>query len=336
MKGLLLALLFCVAPNAHAACTVSAESANLGSDTSFELEAAPTPATQTASGLRCDPALVGVGTPVHIKAQVAGGLPGGAGVLTGPDGITIPFRLATTPNGTPLANGNEVVFVSQSSLIGGLLGLFSGPGSSIPMYVDAGPASALKAGVYAGTVGLRWYYYTCSGIGILGICLGQSSSSGFGVDLLGNVTTWGSGAPALVNVTLTVTADCAITAPDVDFGSAPLVVAFSPVTQTLHVRCTRDQPYVVGLSDGTHAAGNQRRLQNGANHLLYEVVNATTSSRWGSIGAERRSSSDAEVNGGVLDGVSTQGFVYRAEILQTQPTPPAGLYTDDVQVLVEF
>ena len=42
------------------------------------------------------------------------------------------------------------------------------------------------------------------------------------------------------------------------------------------------------------------------------------------------------MNGGVLDGVSTQGFIYRADILPSQPTPPAGLYTDDVQVLVEF
>jgi spore coat protein U-like protein len=221
-------------------------------------------------------------------------------------------------------------------LIGGLLGLFSGPGSSIPLYVDAGPASALKAGVYTGTVVLRWYYYTCSGIGVLGVCLGQSSSSGFSVNLLGQVTNWGVGTPALLDIVLTVTADCAISAPNVDFGSAPLVSAFDPVTQTLQVRCTRDQPYVVGLTDGSHALGSQRRLQNGPNHLLYELYNAATNARWGANGVERRSSGDADINGGLLDGVSTQGFVYRAEILSSQPTPPAGVYTDDVQVLVEF
>lgn len=336
MKGIVLALLLCIAPGAHAACTVSSASANLGSQSSFALEAAPTAATQTASGLSCDPALIGLATPAHIKVQVSTGLPGGVGTLTGPDGITLPFRVATTPNGTPLADGNEVVFVSQASLVGGLLGLFAGPSSSIPLYVDAGPATALKAGTYTGTVALRWYYYTCSGIGALGICLGQSSSPGFGVNLLGQVTNWGSGTPALLNVALTVTADCAITAPDVDFGSAPLVSAFDPVTQTLYVRCTRDQPYTVGLSDGTHALGTQRRLQGGANLLLYELFDATTSARWGSVGAERRASADADVNGGVLDGISAQGFTYRAEILSSQPTPPAGLYTDDVQVLVEF
>lgn len=331
-----LAVLLMLSPGAKAACSLYAAAADLGSYTSLALEAAPTATTQTGSGLSCDPGLIGVGTPAHIKALVESGVPGGVGTLTGPGGIILPFHLATSAGGASLANGNEVVFVSQTALVSGLLGLFSGPNSSIPMYLDAGPATALKAGVYTGAVSLRWYYYTCSGIGALGVCLGQSKSSGFTVNLLGGVSSWGTGDPAVINITLTITADCLIDAPDVDFGSVPLVIAFSPVTQTLNVRCTRDQPYTVGLSDGGHVLGGQRRLQGGSEYLLYELYKSNTNARWGSVGTERRDSSDAEINGSLLDGLSSQGFVYRAEISTSQPTPSAGTYTDNVQATIEF
>ncbi len=334
-------LLFIVAllgaPGVEAACSVSAASANLGSYTSLALESAPTGDTQTASGLACDPGLIGIGTPAHIKALIESGLPGGSGVLTGPDGITVSFRLATSAGGTPLGNGDEVVFVSQTALISALLGLFSGPNSSIPMYVRAGPGSALKAGVYTGVVAVRWYYYTCSGIGALGICLGQSSSPGFTVNLLtGQVTNWGSGQATLINISLIVTADCLIDAPDIDFGSAPLVSVFNPVTQTINVRCTRDQAYQVGLTDGLHALNGQRLLQGGSGSLAYEIYKSGTTARWGGLGGERRSNTDADVNAGTPDGTSSQGFVYRAEISASQPTPPPGMYVDSVQVTVEF
>lgn len=331
----LLLLAFTCAPTL--ACTVSGGTASLGSQTSVAIESTAAGPVQANSGLVCEPALLGVGTPVHIRADIATGLPGGTGTLTGPDGLTVNFQVRRNVGDPALQNGNQVIFVSTTQLVGGLLWLFSGPGGSVPLYVSAGPGTALKQGIYEGSFALRWYYYNCTDLGILGACLGTLlRSPGFTVNVLGGVSNWGTGTLATVNVSLEITRDCLIDAPDLDFGDAPLASAFDPVTQTLYIRCTRDITYQVGIGDGMHSAAGQRRMHQGGQHLAYEIHKSQTNDRWGSVGAQRRASTGADLNGANHNGLVQQGFQYRATVLPGQPTPPPGIYTDTLQVVVEF
>ncbi|MFX6334776.1 spore coat protein U domain-containing protein, partial [Acinetobacter baumannii] len=88
----------------------------------------------------------------------------------------------------------------------------------------------LPAGTYTDTIGLNWAWHLCAA-GIGPVCVyddGTASSS--------------------VNVTLTVLKDCFIdSAPDLSFGSAALVSAFTAVNQNIGVRCTLNATYTIGF-----------------------------------------------------------------------------------------
>ncbi|ELY7542542.1 spore coat U domain-containing protein [Cronobacter turicensis] len=135
-------------------------------------------------------------------------------------------------------------------------------------------------------------------------------------------------------VTLTVTNDCStITAPNLNFASAPLVKDFAPVSQTIAITCTKGSTYTVGINNGNNAVGSVRNMASGANRLSYEIYKGSTTNRWGVSGTERWASTSASQ-------VSTDGLLksyqYTARILATQNTPPAGSYTDTLVVDVAF
>ncbi|WP_110685156.1 Csu type fimbrial protein [Salinicola aestuarinus] len=186
------------------------------------------------------------------------------------------------------------------------------------------PAAAgnLSAGTYTDTLTIVWRWSVCREIGLGGLCLGAPRT--------GNAT-------SVINLTLTIAPDCIVQAPDVDFGSAPLISGFEPVTQTLLVRCTKGQSFSVGIDNGQHAAGGQRRMAAGGDYLAYEIFQGPASTtRWGNSGGARRASTSAETNPGAGTGITAQGFIYRAEILTDQATPPPGAYSDTLVVDIAF
>ena len=96
-----------------------------------------------------------------------------------------------------------------------------------------------------------------------------------------------------LTVNLTVSNDCTITAPNIAFGSAPVISAFTPVTgQTINLACTKGSAYTVGLSDGQNpvSVGGRRRMISGSNYLAYDIFKSAGTTRWGSVGAARRAS----------------------------------------------
>lgn len=310
---------------AEAACTTSTTSIDLGSYSSYTVAAAPQSGSGSA-GLQCDVLLAAL-TAHYVGLQVDAS----TFRLTGPGGNQIAYSVALTPNGTALGIG---AFQNLSSL--SLVSLFSGTNSSIPIYVRAAATSSLRAGTYSGFVDLRWYYSVCA-VGVAA-CLSYSASPGF-VRPIPLVTpiNWGTGTAVRVNIELRVENDCVITAPDLDFGQAPLAASFNPVTRTILIRCSAGAAYTVGLDDGQHASGSVRRMASGANHLQYEIYKGASSpDRWGMIGSARRSSADAESGAGVYDSATQQGFSYRAAILPGQPALPQGSYSDTIRVDVAF
>lgn len=319
-----LAALFAFTPQTAFACTVATTSTNLGSASSYVVAASSQQASGSA-GLSCDILLAALTTHyVGLRVDAS------TFQLTGPGGSTIGYEASLTPGGAALTVGN---FQNLSSF--SLVSLFSGTSNSIPIYIRTIPTAGLRAGTYSGFLDLRWYYSVCS-LGVA-VCLAYSSSPGFVRPILLTPLDWGSGTPVRVNVTLTVENDCIINAPNVDFGTAPLVGSFSPVTRTIQIRCSAGAAYTVGLDDGGHASGGQRRMASGGNFLSYELYKGISSpDRWGVSGGARRSSASAETNPLILDSLTAQEFVYRAAILPGQPTPPAGQYSDTIRVDVEF
>jgi spore coat protein U-like protein len=312
-------------PAAAEACTTSTASIDLGSHSSYAVGTDPQAASGSA-GLQCDILLAAL-TAHYVGLRVDAS----TFRLTGPGGAQIAYTAALTSNGAPLTVGN---FQNLSSL--SIVSLFAGTSNSIPIYIRTGAAPALRAGTYTGFIDLRWYYSVCS-IGVA-VCLSYSASPGFvrPVPLI-NPINWGTGTAVRVNIELRVENDCIITAPDLDFGQAPLAGSFNPVTRTILIRCSAGAAYTVGLDDGDHPAGGVRRLQSGANHLNYEIYKTASSpDRWGAIGGARRGSGTAETGAGVYDSLTTQGYTYRAAILPGQATPPAGSYSDTIRVDVDF
>lgn len=314
-----------LAAGAAHACTTAAASTDLGSQSSY---VAATSASQGSgsAGLSCNILLAALTTHyvgLRIDASTFR--------LTGPGGSQIAYTASLTANGPPLSVGS---FQNLSSL--SIVSLFAGTNNSIPIYFRTTATAGLRAGTYTGFVDLRWYHSVCS-LGVAA-CLAYSNSPGFVRPLPPLVPLdWGSGTAVRVNVELRIANDCIITAPTLDFGSAPLVGRFDPVTRTILIRCSTDAAYSVGLDDGSHPAGAQRRMQSGGNFLAYEIYKtATSSDRWGAAGAARRPSASADANAGVYDSLTAQAFTYRAEILSGQATPPAGNYSDRIRIDVEF
>ncbi|MBJ7438013.1 MAG: spore coat protein U domain-containing protein [Sphingopyxis sp.] len=312
-------------PSQALACTVASASSNLGSTSSY-VAANSAQQGSGSSGLSCDILLAAL-TPHYVGLAVDGS----TFQLSGPGGKTIAFAVSLTPGGTPLTVGS---FQNLSSL--SLVGLFSGTNNSIPLYIRTTPTAGLRAGIYTGHIDLRWHYSVCS-LGVAA-CLSFSASPGFvrPVPLLVPIN-WGSGTAVRINIELTVENDCIIAAPNADFGAAPLAGSFATVAQTIQIRCSAGSAYTIGLDGGSHASGSMRRLQSGGNYLAYDIYKGSSGTdRWGLLGAERRSSANADNNAGIYDSITSQAFIYRARIDPSQPTPPAGDYSDTIRLDVEF
>jgi spore coat protein U domain-containing protein, fimbrial subunit CupE1/2/3/6 len=244
--------------------------------------------------------------------------------LLGPTGDVIGYTIyGDNSTNYPINRGVQFDFARNS--IVDALGLLGSPtvAKAIPVYLGSITGSNVAAGIYTETLSIAWSWNYCAGIGALGACLGRDIGSGV----------------ASLTVNLTVANDCVITAPNISFGSAPVISAFATVSgQTINLACTKGSAYTVGLDDGQHAVsvGGRRRMISGSNYLAYDIFKSAGTTRWGSVGAARRASSDAEVNPGNGLGTGSQVFNYNARIYTDQATPPAGTYIDNVVLDVGF
>ncbi|MDN7673546.1 spore coat U domain-containing protein [Burkholderia oklahomensis] len=298
--------------HAHASCSVvSAAPASFGTVTSFVAARQPQSTSTTSSGLSCSGALLGlfvIGDQINATITSANG-----GKLVGSTGDALPYSVFADQNYS-IKLDFGVTYNWASGQLLNLLGIFGGPTQTLPLYFRTIQGSNVAAGTYTDTLTIAWNWNYCSGIGILGICLGRDQGSG----------------AAVVPVTITVTNDCVIAAPDVNFGAAPTVAGFAPVTGSVSLTCTKGMVYTVGLSRGTnpHASG-RRQMANGANRLQYDIFGAGGGAVWGQ-------STNRAGSGAAADGQSAQQFPYTARIYSDQQTPAVGTYTDSVVVDVRY
>lgn len=240
--------------------------------------------------------------------------------LVGPTGDVIPYTLyADATTNYPITRGTPFEFRTTGIL--DLLGLLNGTPKNVPIYMRTQVGSNVSAGLYQELLDVEWTWDYCDGIGVGGLCIGRDQ---------------GSGTRTLL-VSMTVTNDCQITTPSINFASAPVVAGFGTVSQSLSVSCTKGSNYTVALDDGQNVANGRRRMKSAANnYLAYDIFKSAGAVRWGSTGAARRASADADVNPGTGTGTGSQVFNYNAKVYTDQATPPAATYTDSVILDVQF
>ena len=305
-----------------AACSVvSTVPASFGSISSMTVRTAAQTSSTTNSGLSCTSALISLLVSTdHFYATITSSQSG----MVGPTGDVIGYTIyGNNSTSYPITRGTQFDFGGAGGIAQNI-GLIAGPGAkTVPLYLSSITGSNVAAGVYSETLNIAWNWNYCSGIGIGGICLGRDIGSG----------------TASLTVSMTVTNDCQITAPNISFGSAPVVSGFTAVTgQTINIACTKGSAYTVGLSDGQNpvSVGGRRRMISGTNYLAYDIFKSAGTTRWGSVGAARRASSTAEVNPGNGLGTGSQVYNYNARIYTDQTTPPGGTYIDNVVLDVGF
>ncbi|GLO14923.1 hypothetical protein PPUJ20028_35060 [Pseudomonas putida] len=244
-----------------------------------------------------------------------------SGGLVGPTGDVIAYTLyADNSTNYPIARNVAYDFARNGILdVLGLLGSITP--KTVPIYLRTQIGSNVAAGLYQENLTVTWSWDYCSGISVLGGCLGRDIGSGV----------------QTLNVSLTVTNDCQITTPDISFSSAPVVAGFGTVSQSMSVSCTKGSNYTVGLDDGQNVSGGRRRMKSSANnYLAYDIFKSAGTVRWGASGAARRASADADVNPGAGTGTGSQVFNYNAKVYTDQATPPAATYSDSVILDVQF
>ncbi|MDY7534344.1 spore coat U domain-containing protein [Pseudomonas sp. Bout1] len=308
---------------AQALCSVGATvPASFGTAvSSISVRTTAQTSSTNSGGLNCTSALISLlASTDHFYATITGSSQGG---MVGPSGDVISYTVyANNTTSFPMARGTVFDFGGPGG-IAQTAGLISGPGTkTLPLYMSTTIGSNVAAGTYSETLSIFWNWNYCSGIGIGGICLGRDISSG--------TTT--------LTVSVTVANDCTITAPNIAFGSAPVISGFAPVTGQASIACTKGSAYTVGISDGQNpvSVGGQRRMISGSNFLNYDIFKSATTTRWGSVSTARRASSTAEVNPGNGLGTGSQVFNFNAAIYTNQATPPAGTYLDNVVLDVGF
>lgn len=134
------------------------------------------------------------------------------------------------------------------------------------------------------------------------------------------------------SATATVSNACRITlSTDLDFGTVGALFANREQTSTIIVRCPSGTNWRLGLSNGSNASGNVRRMRSAAgNFINYELYkNAARSQRWGNTPG-----TDTSDGTGAGESTPLSQTVYGR--VPPQATAPAGAYSDMVTVTLTY
>jgi spore coat protein U-like protein len=306
---LCLILALAATPLAHAACTTSPGIGNFGSLSSFTLASTPQVSTGT-TGFKCTGSLLSLLSTNTINATISSTthqLGTQARLYNSTTGTYLPYSICKDSGCTTPYNVGSVIPWSSTTFLG-ILGLFNATDGSLPLYLRINSGNTVPAGSYADTINLNWAWHLCAA-GALGLCVYDD----------------GTGSSA-VTVNLTVLNDCFIdSAPDLSFGSAALVSAFTPVSANIGVRCTANATYTVTFDNGNNYSGGWRRMLNGSNAIQYNLYRPDNSAVW------------TTSNGmSFIGNGATQNVPYRGQINAAQGNVPAGTYTDTVRVIVTY
>ncbi|WP_199063244.1 spore coat protein U domain-containing protein [Serratia sp. ASV30] len=314
--GLALMLLVGFIPSGRAGCTATPTNGSLGTQNSFAVSSAPL-VTSVSSGLTCTGGLLNIGGTNTITATIGTTL---HPVSTQPrlfsaaTGQYLPYSLCQDGGCSTLYNQGSVITWSNTTALG-LLGLFTGPNSTLPIFIRPQMNSNLAAGTYTDTIPITWSWSICSiAVGNL-LCLPDTGS-----------ITSGSN----INLSLVITNYCYIdSAPNVGFGTAALPSGLTAVVgNTISVRCTLNASYSVNLTSSVASSGQYRQMAS--------TVNGTTSYIQYQLFKGDSTVWTAATNSNATGTGTSQSFPYTASVNLSQNNQPAGSYSDTVTVTVAY
>ncbi len=293
-----------------AICAATETSGALGTHPSQRVRSG-SPITTTADfKLGCGSVVLALFATPTLKAKITTATSGLTLKNTLNSAITIPYQISPVGGGT-FTSGLLILDLNGINAVS----LLSNNSATIGIKISTLAGANVPAGTYTDSITVNWTYANiCEGIAVGSACVGNVRN--------GN-------EDRTLTVTLVVINDCTITAPDIQFGSAPLPSGFSAVSQSISLLCTKGMTYSVGLDMGGQANGTRRQMASGSNRLQYNIFKPDTSV-WGSVGMARAAGL------GMADGLTLQVMPYTASVYADQPNVPVGTYTDSVKVDVEF
>lgn len=299
-----------------AACTATMQNASFGTQSSFVINNT-VQSTSANLVVTCGAVLASLLTTDTISAKLnsASSSSGTQAAMKNTVNTDLePINMCKASNcATTTPIGSTINYSSTD-----LLNLLGGNVFTIPIYFQTTTGQNLSAGTYNVTLNLTINWNICGLLGIGNICLNPQ---------VGSTTL----SPV---VSLIVTNDCStITAPNINFGSAPLVSSFPSVAQTISITCTKGSTYNVGINNGVNAVNSVRNMANGSNLISYDIYQGTTTTRWGSSGSQLWASANSTT---ISADQLTRTYNYTAQILTGQNTPTSGNYTDTLVVSVAF
>lgn len=309
--ALALVLVLGLGSAASAACTASSQSLTFAQSSSYSVQSGSIATVSGAAGLSCTGSLLSVLGSGYARATVTS--TNGFKLTKGSDQIA--YRVSADANGTYTFTQGGTIDYMNSSLVS-LLGLFSNNSFNAPLYAALTASPNIPAGTYTDTLTVQWNYYICNGVQIGAVCVFYET-----------------GSPSItVTVTLVVSPDCRISAPNLSFGSAALASQFQPVSQAVLVDCTKNSSYNVAFTNGgASSARPWRRMTDGSgNSLQYNIYRTDGTTIWD----ETNPQASSTVGTGSTTPSQVQSYVAKVNTAQT--TPPAGSYTDTVSVVITF
>lgn len=313
--GLALLLLAGCMPSGWAGCTATVSAGNLGTQNSYDVSSTPL-TTSVSSGLKCTGSLLNLGGTNTITAVIGATLHPDVNqprLYSAATGQYLPYNLCKDSGcGAVYVQGSSIIWSSTTAL--DLLGLFTSPGGTLPIFIRPQMSSNLAAGTYTDTIPINWSWNICT-VAIGGICVPDTGSITSG---------------SAISLSLVVTNFCYIdSAPNVGFGTAALPSGLTTVvSNTISVRCTLNASYSVNLTSSVASSGQYRQMAS--------TVNGTTSYIQYQLFKGDGTVWTAATNSNAMGAGTSQSFPYTASVNLSQNNQPAGGYSDTVTVTVAY
>lgn len=227
---------------------------------------------------------------------------------------TISYTIASNSTYTPAitASGQSIGGSTGFQLLS--LALLASGRIDVPIFIKTLPTSIWpNAGTYTGTQTLAVDGIICTGIGIGGLCLGTDTVSS-------NVT---------LSLKLVVSKSCEfISTPTlVDFGTVSFLENANTIQLNATMRCTHLEDYLLYADNGNNYGSSTRRMKSAAGNMIaYSLMQPSSpTTPLDSLHSLSR------IGTGASEALSIP-----LKITTGQSTPPAGIYTDNVRLVIEY
>lgn len=288
---------------AKAACTMSTVNANMGTVDSISLYKTQQ-RVSTNNSFICPGGIFSFITVSNTVTALANST-NNFKLVNAASGLSVPYAIYTNSNYTSglLLQGQQ-----SSTNFFNLFSIFTPNQGNFGLYYQIPPGANVPVGTYQDSVQVKWSWHICT-VGFV-LCLLFEDGS----------------ATTTIQVNLVVTKACLVdSAPNVNFGTQGVVASFSPVTQSITLTCTVQQPYRTYLTNGDHYAAPWKRMALNGQYLQYNIYQGNTNTAWDS----------SNQVAGTGTGLS-QNLSYTARVNTAQPELPAGTYTDNVSITIEY